>query len=241
MDEALFSLADLPRSRPSIVEHAPDAMVIVNPEGVIEPVNAQTERLFGYYREEMLGRPIEFLIPERYHNRHKLERVPYAADPRARPMGVGLELFGARKDGTEFPVEIGLSPVITRDGIFIASSIRDVGEREAFEDRLQQLNLELEEANAAKRPIPRRDGHELRTPLNAIIGFTGTPLMKLPRPLREEQERQLRIGQRSTRHLLSLINDVLDLSKVKSGGASAAPVWAFICRGALYRLSRIRS
>lgn len=216
-EESVFSLGDIAGSRFPLLEYAPDATVIVDGEGVIRLVNAQTERLFGYYREEMIGKPIELLIPARYHGRHVAERTEYSSEPRVRPMGAGLELFGRRKDGGEFPVEISLSPVTTREGTFIASAIRDVTERKAFEARLQELNGELEAANRTKDQFLASMSHELRTPLNAIIGFTGTLLMKLPGPLTEEQERQLRIIQWSGRHLLSLINDVLDLAKLKSG------------------------
>jgi PAS domain S-box-containing protein len=217
MDNATFSLAELAGSRFPLLEYAPDATIIVDREGIIRLVNAQTERLFGYYREEMIAKPIELLIPKRYHRRHATARGQYAAEPRVRPMGVGLDLFGLRKDGSEFPVEISLSPVSTREGTFIASSIRDVTERRVFEERLQQLNAELEQASLAKDEFLASMSHELRTPLNAILGFTGTLLMKLPGPLKPEQERQLGIVQWSARHLLSLINDILDLAKVKSG------------------------
>src|SRR5581483_5712360 len=217
MDEPLFSLADLAGSRFPLLEYAPDATVIVDMQGTICLVNAQTERLFGYYREEMIGQPVESLIPSRYRDRHFIERAAYSSDPRVRPMGVGLELFGLRKNGSEFPVEISLSPVTTREGTFIASAIRDVTERKAIEKRLVELNAELERASLAKDQFMASMSHELRTPLNAILGFTGTLLMKLPGPLNDEQERQLQIVRSSAAHLLSLINDVLDLAKIESG------------------------
>jgi len=199
------------------MEYAPDATLIVDAHGRILLVNAQTERLFGYYREELIGQPIEMLIPARYRTRHVGERKGYYADPHVRPMGVGLELNGLRKNGTEFPVEISLAPVTTVEGTFVSASIRDSTERKAFERRLQQLNAALERAGRAKDQFLATMSHELRTPLNAILGFTGTLLMQLPGPLNDEQRRQLEIVQSSARHLLSLINDILDLAKIESG------------------------
>jgi protein-histidine pros-kinase len=215
--QPLFSLADLAGSRFPLLEYAPDATVIVDAEGTMRLVNSQAEQLFGYYREELVGQPVEMLIPSRYRERHVGERTGYVADPHVRPMRVALELFGLRKDGREFPVDISLSPILTREGMFVASAIRDVTERKEIERRLVELNGELERASLAKDQFLASMSHELRTPLNAILGFTGTLLMKLPGPLTQEQDRQLQIVRSSATHLLSLINDALDLAKIESG------------------------
>jgi PAS domain S-box-containing protein len=200
-----------------LFESFPDAMIAVDERGCIRLVNAQAERLFGYRRDEMLGKAIEMLVPQQVRSRHVDHRATYTKDPHPRPMGIGLELAGIRKDGTEVPVEISLSPLATNEGNLIVSAIRDITERKQFERALQAKNAELESANAAKDQFLAAMSHELRTPLNAIIGFTGTLLMRLPGPLTSDQESQLRIVQSSAHHLLSLISDILDLAKIEAG------------------------
>jgi two-component system, cell cycle sensor histidine kinase and response regulator CckA len=126
-----------------LLDAAPDAMIIVNNGGEIVLANSQIETLFGYQRHELHGHPVETLIPERFHANHGGHRASFAKDPKLRPMGVGLELFGVRKNGQEFPVEISLSPLDTEAGYFVMAAIRDISERKKTQERVQLLNDEL--------------------------------------------------------------------------------------------------
>ena len=203
-----------------LFELSPDAIALVDGEGRIRRVNGQARSMFGYSREELVGRPIETLLPERFRERHAGHRSRFQAEPRLRPMGRGLELLGRRRDGSEFPVDIMLSPVQTREGSFVLGVVRDVTERRRIEQEVRDKNVELERAMLAKDRFLAGMSHELRTPLNAIIGFAGTLLMKLPGPLNADQEKQLHTIETSGKQLLSLINNVLDLARIESGALS---------------------
>src|SRR5438477_7629821 len=122
-----------------LLESAPDAMVIMDELGRLILVNKQTEKLFGYSRKELLGAPVEILIPDRFKQGHPAHRQGYFRDPKSRPMGPGLELYGRRKDGSEFPAEISLSPLRTKEGTFATAAIRDVSDRRKVEGKFRGL------------------------------------------------------------------------------------------------------
>jgi PAS domain S-box-containing protein len=213
-----------------LLEAAPDAIIKVDREGRIVLLNVIAEQMFGYRREELVGEPVDMLIPEAARGRHSAHRAAYWANPVTRPMGFGMILMARRRDGTEFPVEISLSPVKTDDGFRVMAIIRDATAKQKADEalheanqRLEEQNRELDRANQLKSEFLASMSHELRTPLHTIIGFTELLAEELEGPLNEKQKRFLSHVHQDSKHLLELINDILDLSKVEAGQMQLHP------------------
>ena len=162
----------------SLLEAAPDAMVVVDTHGRIVFVNARTEILFGYGREQLLGQSVEKLVPTRFREGHASHRKAFTSESRVRPMGAGTQLYGLRKDGTEFPVDISLSPLETEEGKLVLSAIRDVSARIALQDQLDQSRMQVV-SSARLSALGMMAGgiaHEINNPLGIIHAYASNLL-----------------------------------------------------------------
>lgn len=204
-----------------LLESAPDAMVVVDEKGIIQLVNSQMEKMFGFTRAEVTGQPVEVLVPERFRKVHAQHRTDYFVEHPARAMGIGLELFGLHSSGREFPVEISLSPLKTEDGLLVSAAIRDVTQRKLIEADIQKLNddlrqhaAQLEAANKELESFSYSVSHDLRAPLRGIDGFSLALLEDYGEQLPEEARKYLERVRASAQRMAELIDDLLDLSRL---------------------------
>lgn len=205
-----------------LLEAAPDAMVIVDSAGHIALVNRQTEELFGYDRAELIARPVEMLMADGLGDRHRSLRDSYFANPTARPMGAGLELYATRKDGSDFPVEILLSPLTVDRDTIVSAALRDVTERKKAEDTLQRA-LAIEKETERLRELDRlKDeflstvSHELRTPLTVILGLTDVLRRSGPAGRGDQDDLLERIFANAS-EMRMMIEELLDYSRLEDG------------------------
>lgn len=239
-DQPLTADAQAAERFRNLLEIAPDPILEVDADGRIVLANNEAEKLFGWTRAELAGQPIEMLLPQRFRTNHVAYRAHYSGNPKTRPMGTGLDLFALRKDGTECAIDINLSPVSAAAAgqVGVMCIIRDVSERKQTEEQIrilnqnlerrteelaaanQQLelrNLEVERANLLKSDFLASVSHELRTPLHAIIGFSELLAEESAGGLNSKQKRFTSHIHQGAHHLLELINDILDLSKIEAG------------------------
>ena len=198
----------------SVLDSAPDAMIVIDAAGTIVFANRQVTALFGYGNDEVVGAAVEILLPERFRGRHTAHRDRYARNVRVRPMGMGLDLFGRRKDGSEFPVEISLSPIRQGEDDIVAAAIRDVSERRQVEQAVRDARREAEHATLAKSRFLATASHDLRQPLQTL-GLLNGALRRMTRDpecleILGEQEQAVDAMSR-------LLNALLDISKLESG------------------------
>lgn len=212
----------------SYLEAASQGILAVSNEGRILLVNRSLEEMFGYDRSELIGQPLEILLPKRYHRQHAGHRAMYFVDPRVRPMGVGLDLAGRRKDGTEFPVEIGLNSVETDEGKMALGLVSDITDRKHAADEVARANKELRRSNTELGDFAHIASHDLQEPLRMITSY----LQLLDRRYGEQLDSEARefIGYAvdGAARMKSLIQDLLSFSRAGTAEASFRPVSAGI-------------
>ncbi len=197
-----------------VVESAPSAMLLANERGEIVMINKQTETLFGYSSEELLGEKIELLLPKQMKEKHQSLRHTYHLNPQKRAMGAGRDLYAMHKDGTEIPVEIGLTPIEKDEGNFVLASIIDITERKKNEDAFRLYTKKIEDKNKELEQFTYITSHDLREPLNSIISIIGLLLEDEEYKTNKELFKMLNYISRSSLRLMDLISGLLDFSRL---------------------------
>jgi two-component system sensor kinase FixL len=211
-----------------VLEAAPDAMVVVDERGVIAYANGEAEKLFDYDRGELVGLPIEVLVPEGQRDAHVAHRQGYFERPRARPMGEALHIVARKKGGAEFPADVKLSPLPTPSGLLVTAAVRDVTERKRAEEQLRtyarhleelqailsRKNVELEQRNRELEQFAYVSSHDLQEPLRKIVAFGDRLKTRYSEALDERGVDYLERMQSAARRMQLLINDLLEFSRV---------------------------
>ncbi len=207
-------LAEKSRTQ-AILDNVVDGIITIDEKGFVQSFNPASERIFGYSKNEVLGKNVKFLMPEPYHSEHDSYLKSYLTSGVAKIINIGREVEGLRKDKTVFPLELAISELYVGEDRIFTGIVRDISERKQFENQLKKTKEEAESANRAKSIFLANMSHEIRTPMNAVLGYSQILLRK--KNLDQDTKESIQTIDNSGKNLLKLINEILDISKIEAG------------------------